>query len=80
MIDEMTKDEFAALAASIGDDLAVADAMGSHRTTVARWKEGKRPIPGPVRVLVRLLAAQAEADLVEERRQVRASGKASRHA
>ena len=53
-------------------------AMEVERVTVWRWETGKREIPGPARVLVRILAAQARAELAAERAQVRKSEKAGK--
>lgn len=73
----MTFEEFDALCATIAGcagpdgDQAVAEAMQSHRTTVRRWRNGKRAIPGPAQVLAPILAKRAEAEAAEEARQVR---------
>lgn len=59
----MDKAKFSALCADIGpDDAAIAKAMETHRTSIGRYRDGSRAIPGPVRVLVRILAAQARAE------------------
>lgn len=74
----MTKDEFAALCDDIGpDDGAVALAMETHRTTIGRYRDGSRAIPGPVRVLAKILAERGRAEAEEEARQVARSLKAS---
>lgn len=53
----MTPDEFKAarLAAGLPTQQAAADALESDIRTVKRWEYGERPIPGPVRVALRLM-------------------------
>jgi ribose 1,5-bisphosphokinase PhnN len=73
----MTKDEFSALCDDIGaSDEEVAKAMETHRTTIGRYRDGTRSIPGPVRVLARILAERGREEREEERRQVARSLKA----
>ena len=77
----MTADEFDKLCATIAGtadpagDVQVAEAMETHRTSVRRWREGARSIPGPARVLARILADRAQAEADEEARQVRKTAK-----
>lgn len=66
----MTADDFAALAAEIGDDNDVAAAFEVNRVTVHRWKTGKRDIPGPARVLARILGEHARKDRQAEEAEV----------
>lgn len=66
----MTPDEFKKHREAIGSDTEVADAMETTRSTIHRWENGKREIPGPARVLIRILAERAEAERLAERAQV----------
>ena len=66
----MTPEYFKTLRETIGSDTEVADAMETTRSTIHRWENGKREIPGPARVLIRILAERAEAERLAERAQV----------
>ena len=78
----MNAQEFDALCVTIAGtdqptgDVTIAEAFETHRSTVRRWRDGDRAVPGPARVLARILAKQAEAEAAEERRQVAASERA----
>ena len=67
----MTPDEFKRHRETIGSDTEVAEQMETTRSTIHRWENGKREIPGPARVLVRILAERAEAERQAETIQVR---------
>jgi transcriptional regulator with XRE-family HTH domain len=53
----MTPEQFKAarLAAGLTTQEAVADALEVDRRTVGRWERGEVPVPGPVRVALRLM-------------------------
>jgi DNA-binding transcriptional regulator YiaG len=53
----MTPEQFKAarLAAGLATQEAVADALEVDRRTVGRWERGEVPVPGPVRVALRLM-------------------------
>lgn len=54
----MTAAEFAAARAALGlTQAALAAAMEVDTRTVRRWEAGDREIPGPARVLLRLMLA-----------------------
>jgi DNA-binding transcriptional regulator YiaG len=55
----MTPDEFKAarLAAGLATQEAVAAALEVDRRTVGRWERGDVPVPGPVRVALRLMGS-----------------------
>lgn len=76
MTTTMTPREFESLRTSIGSVEEVAEAMEVGRVTVYRWETGKREIPGPARVLIRILAERAAAELAAEQAQVRKSTRA----
>lgn len=77
----MTPDDFKRLREAIGPDTEVAELMETTRSTIHRWENGKREIPGPARVLIRILAERAiadrQAETVEVRRLERQREKAS---
>ena len=52
----MTRDDLTALRAALGYTswAAFASRLGVSHATVYRWLNGAAPVPGPVRVLVRL--------------------------
>lgn len=68
----------------IGTDTEVADQMETTRSTIHRWENDKREIPGPARVLIRILAekalAEQEAEAAEVRRLEKAKGRANARA
>ena len=67
----MTPDDFKRMRETIGTDNEVADAMETTRSTIHRWENGKREIPGPARVLIRILAERAATERAAETVQVR---------
>lgn len=67
----MTPDEFKTLREDIGTDTEVAEQMETTRSTIHRWENGKREVPGPARVLIRILAERARAERQAETVQVR---------
>lgn len=56
--DAVTPDEFRAarLEAGLSTQKQAAEALESDLRTVQRWEGGERPVPGPARVALRLLA------------------------
>jgi hypothetical protein len=72
----MTAEEFNALCVTIAGtdqpagDIDLATAFETHRSTIRRWRDGERTVPGPARVLARILADRAQVEAAEERRQV----------
>lgn len=67
----MTPDDFKRMREEIGTDTEVAEAMETTRSTIHRWENGKREVPGPARVLIRILAERARAERAAEAAQVR---------
>jgi DNA-binding transcriptional regulator YiaG len=53
----MTPEQFKAarVVAGLTTQEAVADALEVDRRTVGRWERGEVPVPGPVRVALRLM-------------------------
>lgn len=76
----MTPDDFKKMREAIGTDTEVAEQMETTRSTIHRWENGKREIPGPARVLIRILHDKAlverQAEMVEVRRLERTREKA----
>ena len=66
----MTPEEFIALRKMIGQPDEVAALMECGTNAIWRWENGQRGIQGPVRVLIRMLAAQAQAELAAEQAEV----------
>lgn len=67
----MTPDYFKTLREGIGTDVEVAAQMETTRSTIHRWENGKREIPGPARVLIQILADRAAAERQAEAIEVR---------
>lgn len=74
-MNDMTPRDFETMRAAIGEVEEVAAMMEVGRVTIYRWETGKRAIPGPARVLIRLLHERHLADLEAERKQVARSAK-----
>lgn len=67
---EISAKDFGTLRKSLGDPQEVADMMETGRSTIWRWEGGKRPVPGPARVLIRLLAIENEHERRREAKEV----------
>lgn len=67
----MTPAEFSELRQAIGSPEEVARMMECGREAIWRWENGKRAIQGPIRVLIRILAKQAQDEKEAEAAEVR---------